>query len=77
MVKEYACPVWKGSTHVSKLGPALNEACRSITEYLRPTFADNVYLLAGILLLFAMMKSVVKSFKVPVVEVAELTNREY
>ena len=34
---EYACPVWESSTHVSKLDPALNEACRSITGCLRPT----------------------------------------
>ena len=33
---EYACPVWKRSTHVSKLGPALNEASRSITGCMRP-----------------------------------------
>ena len=45
---EYACPVWERSIHVSKLDPALNEACRSITQCLRPTSVDNVYLLAGI-----------------------------
>ena len=33
------------------------------------------YIVHEILLLFAMVKLVVKSFKVPVVEVAELTNR--
>ena len=32
-------------------------------------------LLCMLLLLFAMIKSVVKSFKVPVIEVAEITNR--
>ena len=31
----------------------------------------------GLLLLFAMIRSVVSSFKVPVVEVAELTNRSH
>ena len=34
--------------HVSKLDPALNEACRSITGCLRPTSFENVYLLTGI-----------------------------
>ena len=32
----------------SKLDPALNEACRSITGCLKPTYVENVYLLAGI-----------------------------
>ena len=45
---EYTCPVWERSTHVRKLDPALNEACRSITGCLRPTSVENVYLLAGI-----------------------------
>ena len=45
---EYACPVWERSKHVSKLDPALNEACRSITGCLRLTSVENVYLLAGI-----------------------------
>ena len=38
---EYACPVWERSKHVSKIDPALNEACRSIS-------GEIVYLLAGI-----------------------------
>ena len=45
---EYACPVWERSKHVRKLDPALNEAYRSITDYLRPTSVENVYLIAGI-----------------------------
>ena len=45
---EKACRVWEGSTHVSKLGPALNEACRSITGCMRPTSVENENLLAGI-----------------------------
>lgn len=45
---EYACPVWERSKHASKLDPALNEACRTITGCLRPTNVENVYLLAGI-----------------------------
>ena len=36
------------SKHVSKLDPALNETCRSITGCLRPTSVENIYLLAGI-----------------------------
>ena len=43
----YACPVWERTTHVCKLDPVLNEACRSITGYLRPTFVDNVHIFAG------------------------------
>ena len=35
-------------THVRKLDPALNKACRSITGCLRPTSVENVYILAGI-----------------------------
>ena len=45
---EYACHVWESSTHVSKLDPALNEACRSINGCLRPTSVENVFILAGI-----------------------------
>ena len=45
---EYPCLVWESSTHVSKLDPALNEVCRSITGCLRPTSVENVYLLARI-----------------------------
>ena len=45
---EYARPVWDRSRHVSKLDPALNEACRSITGCLRPTSVENEYLLTGI-----------------------------
>ena len=32
---EYAYPVWERSMHISKLDPALNKACRSITGCLR------------------------------------------
>ena len=41
----YACHVWERSKHVSKLDPALNVACRSITGCLRPTSVENVYFL--------------------------------
>ena len=45
---EYACPVWAISPHASKLDPELNDACRSITECLRPITVEELYLLAGI-----------------------------
>ena len=45
---KYACRVWERQTHVSKLDPALNKACDSITGCLRPIYVDNVYLLDGI-----------------------------
>ena len=45
---EYACPVWSRSVHASKLDPALNNACRSITGCLKPTNTSNLHLLAGI-----------------------------
>ena len=45
---EYACPVWARSPHASKLGPELNNACRSITGCLRPTNFEELYLLAWI-----------------------------
>ena len=38
------------SATLSKLDPALNEACRSITGCLRPTSVENAYLLAAIAL---------------------------
>ena len=39
---EYACPERETSTHVSKLEPSLNEACRTIAGCLRPTSVENV-----------------------------------
>ena len=45
---EYAFPVWARSQHASKLDPALNDACRSITGCLRPTNVEELYMLAGI-----------------------------
>ena len=45
---DYACPVWARSPHASKLDPELNDECRSITGCLRPTNAEELYLLAGI-----------------------------
>ena len=45
---EYACPAWERSTHAKKINTALNTCCRQITGCLRPTPADNLYILAGI-----------------------------
>ena len=45
---EYACPVWSRFVHASKLDPARNNACRTITGCLKPTNTSNLYLLAGI-----------------------------
>ena len=45
---EYAAPVWNRSSHATKIDPALNAACRSITGCLRPTRVDDLYLLSGI-----------------------------
>ena len=33
----YACPMWERSTHAKKLDATLNETCRMITGYLKPT----------------------------------------
>ena len=45
---EFICPVWAWFPHASKLDPELNDACRSITGYLRPSNVFELYLLAGI-----------------------------
>ena len=45
---EYACPVWSRSVHASKLDPALNNACRTITGCLKSTNTRNLHLFAGI-----------------------------
>ena len=34
---EYAAPVWSRSSHAKKLDTALNQACRSVTGYLKTT----------------------------------------
>ena len=47
-VAEYAAPVWARSSHVQKLNPELNSACRAITGCLKPTNVEDLYLLAGI-----------------------------
>ena len=45
---EYAAPVWERWAYAHLLNPELNQACRAITECLKPTNVDNLYLLAGI-----------------------------
>ena len=45
---EYAAPVWERSAHAHLLNLELNQACRAITGYLKPTNTDNLYLLVGI-----------------------------
>ena len=45
---EYACPVWSRSVHASKLDPAQNNACWTISACLKLTNTSNLHLLAGI-----------------------------
>ena len=45
---KYACSVWEQSAHAKRLDPVLNESCRLITGFLKPTHVDNLRLLAGI-----------------------------
>ena len=39
---------WSRSVHASKLDPALNNACGTITGCLKPTSTSNLHLLAGV-----------------------------
>ena len=45
---EYRAPVWCCSAHTRLIDPAINDALRIVTEFLRPTPADNLPILAGI-----------------------------
>ena len=47
-IAEYAAPVWARSTYADTLDTELNKACRAITGYLKPTYVEDLYLLAGI-----------------------------
>jgi len=48
-VAEYACPVWKASAHTKNIDIALNESCRILTRYLRPTEIHKLHtLISGI-----------------------------
>ena len=45
---EYAAPVWERLAYAHLLNPELNQACRAISGYLKPTNIENLYLLARI-----------------------------
>ena len=47
-IPEYAAPVWARSTYADILDPELNKACRAIAGFLKPTYVEDLYLLAGI-----------------------------
>ena len=47
-IAEYAATVWARSTYADILDPELNKACRAITGCLKPTYVEDLYLLAGI-----------------------------
>ena len=47
-VAEYAARVWARSHHAHVLDSELNTACRAITGCLKPTNAEDLYLLVGI-----------------------------
>ena len=47
-IAEYAAPVCARSTYADILDPELNKACRAITGCLKPTYVEDLYLLAGI-----------------------------
>ena len=48
LIAEYAVTVWSRSIYADILDPELNKACRAITESLKPTYVEDLYLLAGI-----------------------------
>jgi len=45
---EYCAPVWCRCAHTRLIDPTTNDALRIVTEYLHPTPADNLPILAGI-----------------------------
>ena len=45
---EYVCPVWERSTHAKELDATLNETCRMVTGFLKPTNTNSLHVLAGI-----------------------------
>ena len=47
-IAEYAAPVWARPTYADILDPDLNKACRAITGCLKPTYVEDLYLLARI-----------------------------
>ena len=48
LIAEYAAPVWARSTYSDILNPELNKTCRAIIGCLKPTYVEDLYLLAGI-----------------------------
>ena len=46
-ISEYAAPVWARSTYADILDPELNKTCRAITGCLKPTYDEDLYLVAG------------------------------
>ena len=47
-IAEYAAPVWARYIYADILVPELNKACQAITGCLKPTYVEDLYLLAGI-----------------------------
>ena len=47
-IAEYSALVWARSTYVDILDPELNKACRALTGCLKPTYVEDLYLIAGI-----------------------------
>ena len=47
-IAEYAAPVWARSTYADILDPELTKTCRTITGCLKPTYVEDLCLLAGI-----------------------------
>ena len=45
---EYCAPVWCRSAHTRLIDPTINDALRIVIGCLRPTPADNLFILAGI-----------------------------
>ena len=51
-------PVWERSAHAGKIDSALNNTCRRITGYLKPSPLNKVYSLAGIALPLSIRREV-------------------
>ena len=47
-IAEYAAPVWARSTYADILDPELNKASRAITGCHKPTYVEELYLLARV-----------------------------
>jgi len=40
---EYECPVWQASAHVKNIDVALNDSCRTITDFLKSIELYKLY----------------------------------